>query len=177
MWPEQAALKSTGGQYRETPAPDGCYIYDAENGVVFRNGKALPATEAVLDCGAGFKFLRVPDKSPGFAAWDLGAIKPGRYWLGLQVKSGDENDSQRQLEDWRSYQVWVNGALINCTAIQPPVYVASNLFAAEINSQGPLELRPGDRIALTAHTMRDALAGRLILYPQEPPRGPIGRLK
>jgi hypothetical protein len=172
-WPERAAFKSCGGQYRETPSPEGCYVYDAENAVVFSGpGRGTPVAQRLQAYEEGLKFL--PVTGDGLAGWNLGAIRPGYYGLGLQVGSGNE-ERPHQAECHATYTIRANGVFVDFTSMDAPVYVGANAYAAEMKSGAPVYLKPGDRVTVAGSGgwPFSRFVGQLKLYPGGPRRGPI----
>lgn len=185
-WPEQSAFKPSGGQFHDKLSPEGSYVYDPGDAVfVSSDLKAAPVPGAgkLENYASGIQFLPVGGTLQWFgreggtmagsniAAWKLGAIKPGRYWVGIQIESGDEKKPDGAESNWSRF-VRVNGSTMNFSTMTVPVYVGKGKYATEIQSAQALDLKPGDSIAVDGVVF----VGCLKLYPQEPKRGPIFRV-
>jgi hypothetical protein len=175
-WPERAQFKPSGGAYREKLSPANTYVYDASDAkVIVPADPNLPpdapqALDAKVDKLAdGAELAPIPNTNQ--AAWTLGKIEAGKYWLGIQVYSGDKAQPDAAQGNWH-YITRVNGMGFDFTGMTAPVEVATDRYAAEIQSAAAIELKAGDRITVKGNWDR-ACVGKLMLYKNQPKRGPI----
>jgi hypothetical protein len=115
---------------------------------------------------------------PNTAYWKPADIEPGKYYLGLwQETQGKQWDWQptdpRVSEYWPDKLLscaYLNGYPIRFSTTSDPVQVKPGLWLAELQSGGPIALKPGDELAIRP-LGGSAVFLRLALYREAPRRG------
>ena len=171
-WPERAQFKPTGGAFREKLSPEKTYVYDASDAKLIVPGDSNALADAKADKYAdGAEFVSIPGETR--AAWTLGKIPAGKYWLGVQVHSGDEKWPDLIQSNW-AYITRVNGMAYDFTSMTGPVNVANESYASEMLSANAIDLKEGDRVTVMGN-YNLGFVGKLTLYTTQPKRGPIFR--
>ncbi len=177
-WPERAQFKPTDGSFREHLSPQGAYVYDASDARIILppNINAPPDQKSIVaptieKYADGTVFATVPYGQQ--AAWTLGKIEPGKYWLGVQICCGDKRQPDWGQTNWY-YVTRVNGMAYDFTWLTGPVDVGNDRYAGEMQSTGAIDLKSGDRVTVRPNSDQ-AFVGKLVLYKNQPKRGPIFR--
>jgi hypothetical protein len=130
----------------------------------FGNGADGVVLDAMQEC-VGPGFFR-----PSAVYWKLTDIQPGRYYLGLWLDTQDaalptEYSMMRLLTS-----MFLNGWPVRFTTTTDPVQVKPGVWLAELQTGVPVELKPGDEIAVRSINAQPPIL-RLGLYRNPPPRG------
>jgi hypothetical protein len=107
---------------------------------------------------------------PAFAYWRLTGITPGKYYLGLWLDSAEESFQTEYSLGKMLTTVYVNGWPVRFTTASDPVQVQKGRWLVELQTAAPVELKPGDEVALRPWR-RVTTCLRLALHRKEPRRG------
>ena len=162
------------GKFESEPTPEGDYVYEATSARPLTEGdkftlevdRPVKGLTTVETEGTHRRFGDLADN--GGAYWRLGAIKPGKYWVGLVCQSNPySNEKEAPVIGCRA--IYLNGRIIQCSTIGDPVQIAPRIWYAELQSARAEPLQEGDEIA-AADNWQMSVA-RLVLHSKEPRRG------
>lgn len=155
-------LPTTEGKFETTLNDKGQYIYEASAlkplithcKVEPINGKAAEGMSLATIPGSRSMHSENPDIYGAY--WQLGKIKPGRYWV--SVFSGAA--------------VFHNGRIVQATRAGDPVQLWPGRWISERFVDEPLNLKEGDEIALQVYG-GGTTAAQLVLHTSKPEIGKI----
>jgi hypothetical protein len=163
------------GVFESTPGSDGTYVYEATSAKALLGGlepRVVPDAFAkgLTTATTGKHSGKLGDPEVHGLYWQLAAIRPGPYWLGLVYRS-----------DWQDWEVgdhgqgrlglYRNGRIVQLAGVGVPVQVAPGVWFAEAQAAAGEDLAPGDEIAALPNRGWDLCVARLVLRPEEPERG------
>lgn len=160
------------GLFESRSTPDGGYVYEvtsahslvSDSGLQLESDTVAPGlTTAWID---DEKHLFGAPDSKGLY-WRLGAIRPGRYWLGLVYESQRE-ECEAPWTPWLG--IYLSGRYVQCSTTSNPVQVAPGAWFSEIQSAQAEALKPEDDISVVLRGRRLRIA-RLLLHRKQPRRG------
>lgn len=114
------------------------------------------------------RMIRDPDNDGAY--WKLGAVTPGRYYVGVWYESGKAGAEAPQSR-FGALCLYLNGRILQLSTTSDPVQVAPGVYFAEAQTGAAAEIQPGDEIAVLPESIRRMRVARLTLYPTEPLRG------
>jgi len=166
------------GVYETQTDPAGNYVYEATSAKPLVEGltsfKVEPETIVPgLTTAIADRPLRVlGDPSFNGMYWRIGAIQPGRYWVGVVYQSGAmwKNVEAPQM-GLGVLDIYLNGRVVQSPTLSDPVQVAPGIWFAETQAGATETLKEGDEIAVTANYGYTVRAARLVLRTAEPARG------
>ncbi len=109
------------------------------------------------------------DYSGKLVYWPLTGIKAGKYYIGLWTQSNDPNYRTEYSPGRFLATIYLNGSPVRFATTSDPVQVKPNLWLAELQTAGAIELKETDEIALSGSW--DGKYLRLSLYANPPTGG------
>ena len=116
-----------------------------------------------------FRFIGLPNV--GGMYWRLGAIKPGRYWVGVLYQTGEGVGKPEAPNAGDTTEFFLNGRRLNVTTLSDPVQLAPGIWFAEAQSQQAASLKEGDEIEVMGNSGSKVRVARMFLRTIEPHRG------
>ena len=171
----EARLKKTASRIPSTSA---AYVLPAGQAKAAWEGMAgmAPAKDYFGPGADGVGLdTNVEPERPSAIYWKLPDIKPGKYYLGLwqEVQGKPYNwppNDPRVSEFWPEKMLtsaYLNGFPVRFASTSDPVQVKPGLWLAELQSAGPVELKPDDELAVRNYN-GNFVYMRLALH-REPP--------
>jgi hypothetical protein len=173
-WPGRAQFKPSRGVFHETLSGQQTYVYDATDANLLPVAEVASATAAKAQTYAdGAQFVALPGSTSLF--WALGNIQPGKYWLGIQISSGDQKHPEVAEGNWY-FKVRINGLCVDFSSMDGSVLLDHERYVSEMKTAEAIDLKPGDRISMSDSGKPLALVGKLILCKNPPKPGPVFRV-
>jgi hypothetical protein len=168
------------GNWENRLTPEGTYVYEAPSArPLVQDAVFAIVTNKALN---GLAVARIANKrwrgenmvfgnSEGLY-WRLGAIQPAPYWIGLIYRSDDGHREEVRSNGEMMPNLYLNNRIVQMDAHTSPVQVGPGWWFAEARTAAPLDLKPGDELAVGTLWASQPHLARLILYTRAPPRAP-----
>ncbi|NQU74716.1 MAG: hypothetical protein HQ546_00205, partial [Planctomycetes bacterium] len=106
--------------------------------------------------------------------WAIGKIRPGNYYVGLQVRcdvGDDPLNASANTNGSDAPQIYIDGKQVSTPTMTAPVEIRPGEFIAEIRSTDPVFLKLGSRVVFRCPG--GAFFANLVLWSKMPKPGPI----
>jgi Tfp pilus assembly protein PilF len=163
------------GAHETVPDAQGGYVYEATSakplveGLDFKLEKDTPVKGLSTAVVQRPRLIGLPNV--GGMYWRLGAIKPGRYWVGVLYQTGEGAGKPEAASAGEITDFFLNGRRLNVTTLGDPVQVAPGYWFAEAQSAAAENLKANDEIEVVGNYGSRVRAARMVLHTTEPRRG------
>jgi Tfp pilus assembly protein PilF len=163
------------GAHETVPDAQDSYVYEATSvkplvdGLDFRVEKDTPAKGLTTAVVQHPQLIGLPNVAGMY--WRLGAIKPGRYWVGVLIQTCEGAGKPEAASAGELTNFFLNGRRLNVTTLSDPMQVAPGYWFAEAQSALAESLKEGDEIEVVGNYGSKVRAARLFLHTTEPRRG------
>lgn len=163
------------GAHETVPDAQGGYVYEATSakplveGLDFKVEKGTPVKGLTTAVVQRPLLIGLPNVCGMY--WRLGAIKPGRYWVGVLIQTADGAGKPEAASTGELMDFYLNGRLMHVTTLGDPVQVAPGQWFAEAQSATAESVKENDEIELLGNYGSRVRAARLVLHTTEPRRG------
>lgn len=163
------------GAHETTPDAQGNYVYEATSvkpiveNLDFKLEQGVPVKGLTTALVQRFRFIGLPNV--GGMYWRLGAIQPGRYWIGVLYQTGEGVGKPEAPNAGETTEFFLNGRRLNVTTLSDPVQLAPGIWFAEAQSQQAESLKEGDEIGVLGNYGSKVRVARMFLRTSQPRRG------